>query len=458
MALFSRAYSIRVIAGSLALDPDGDPSQPDGVRVEVELPEGSRLNTEVPVEDLGIPIDLPGIDRALREDIAFALPTQFTEPLRAALGSTPPGEPVFVEFRRPFGYLPVLPWERILRPALTVPLLRLPFTSVPAVSGTDLLEIAVCAPATGTPLVAELLRAFVADPPMRTHVNLFAAPGDGPLAVPAGLDVTVHQPPASVEDTPALSGPEAPVGSPDELENPWLRWIVEAIAPGSIDVMHVIAPGRLSRNFGLLDLGASPTGGENPRELRLVSAGQLLSCLTQLGAWSVGLTSVGVGEAALRLIAHRMSGLLSGPVLMHAPRPGSWTDLAAAHRFLSAPETGLPPVTSALTISCHPAWVQAASSVPGPAAKDEALEREIIVTAKDCTLDKGVTGQELRGPVEPPAWLAANQRLLERWTSGLIGTETEPLPAEHAATGVSQALKFISSTIEDTVRERGGSR
>jgi hypothetical protein len=57
-------------------------------------------------------------------------------------------------------------------------------------------------------------------------------------------------------------------------------------------------------------------------------------------------------------------------------------------------------------------------------------------------------------------WLAASQRILERYASSLIGTDTDPEESETAADGVTNALKFISDTIEgtvqDTVREDGG--
>ena len=93
--------------------------------------------------------------------------------------------------------------------------------------------------------------------------------------------------------------------------------------------------------------------------------------------------------------------------------------------------------------------------------KDSALERELTNAIADLTLDKGVTGDELRGSVQPPAWLASNQRILERYTSSLIGTDANPEESEAAAGGVTDALKFISDafegTVGDTVREDRGS-
>ena len=72
-------------------------------------------------------------------------------------------------------------------------------------------------------------------------------------------------------------------------------------------------------------------------------------------------------------------------------------------------------------------------------------------------------GRWRRAPrtVQPPAWLASNQRILERYTSSLIGTDANPEESEAAAGGVTDALKFISDafegTVRDTVREDRGS-
>jgi hypothetical protein len=457
-ALLSRAYPISVIAGSLVLDTDHTSPEPVGVRVEVDSPQGCRLCYEIPVEELGIPLDLHGIDRALSGKAELALPSGLQEGLQVALAPIVPGVPVWLEFRRPFGYLPVIPWERLLQPVLGAPMLRLPFSAVPAVAGTDPLRIALCAPRAGTTVLREFLQEVVPALPARTHVDVFTADPDGPSAAPAGLDVTFHEPRDTLDEDLEPQGSSVDQGVAVYLDNPWLRWMVEAIQPESVDVVHFICPARLSRNFGLLDFGASPTGKKSERGLRVVSAGQLLSCLTELGAWSVSFASLGPGEAGLRIMAHRMTGLLSGPVVLHAPAAGYAADLADAYRFLYGSEP--PPASPAVAMSCHPSRLQATEVAPS--AKEEELDRELISAVVDYTLDKGAVGEELRGPGQPPAWLAANQRILERYTSSLLGTEADPHESEDAAGGVSDALKFISDAIEGTVEggtvreDRGG--
>jgi hypothetical protein len=458
-ALFSSIYAIPVITGSLVLDSDRTPPNPDRLRVEVNIPEGPLLYEEIPVEELGIPVDLRGIAKALSEGPELALPTEFHEALRSALASLEPAQAVWLDFRRPLGYLPVMPWERLLRPAFVNPILRLPFSAVPAVVGTQSLRIAVCAPAEQAPLLREFLQTVVPGLPTRTRVDVFTRDSSASADAPAGIDVTFHEPPTATVDEHSTSAEALTIeygNAPKEIENPWLRWMVETIAPESIDVMHIICPGRISRNFGLLDFGISPTGAAMSRTLRLVSAGQLLSCLTQIGAWSLSLAPPETGEAGLRVIAHRLAGLLSGPVVVHAPAAGCATELADAYRFLYAPVPASPPATSTVTIVCHPGWRQEAGLTTGSLAKGGELERELFDAIESCTLDKGVLRSELRGPVDPPAWLAANQRILEQWTASVYSTELHPV--ESRDDGVADALRFISDAIEGSVRKHGGSR
>src|SRR6516165_3403768 len=160
-SLLSRTYAIPVIAGSLVLDTDRTAPEPDGVLVEVDIAEGCRLHQEISLEQLGIPLDLHGIDKALSKRSELVLPSGLGEELRVALAPTPRRAPVWLEFRRPFGYLPVIPWERLVQPLLGIPVLRLPFSAVPAVVRSSSLTIALCAPLAGTAALVEFLQEVV---------------------------------------------------------------------------------------------------------------------------------------------------------------------------------------------------------------------------------------------------------------------------------------------------------
>jgi hypothetical protein len=259
--------------------------------------------------------------------------------------------------------------------------------------------------------------------PDDTEVEVFAAPGGRRLAGARG--VVVHEP------------PEHDVRVADELESPWMRWIAQTITPRSVDVVCVLAPGRLSRSYGMLDLGHSPKGEACPTGIRLVSTAQLLACLTHVGAWSVSFEATH-GQAALRLLAHRMTALVSGPVLL-GPAGGDPADLAEAMCFLYTHARPHPPATHGLMVSCHPRRVH--DRGPSAAAKRPHLAHDLDQAIEQCTPS-----------IAPgaPAWAAANQRLLERWTAGLIGIERDPGDSEAASQGVTDALHFIAGTIEES--------
>ncbi len=458
-ALLSRAYAIPVIGLSLLIDTERLSRQPVGVRIEVELPDGPRLLRDLTLEELGLPLDLPGIDRALTSGVTLQLPAGVHDELRTALEpALTAGEPVWLDFRRPFGHLPAIPWERLLQPHLGVAMLRLPFTAVPAAAGTDPLMVAVCAPWPGAPALRDFLTTVVPALPPHAQVHVFTADMELRKQRPAPAGVIFHEPPADIDvvvETPVLTTDR---GEGAEYENPWLRWMAQTIAPDSVDVVHFICAARLSRNLGMLDFGASPTGRESAQELRLVTTAQLLACLTRLGAWSATFawpdsSSPQHGEAGLRILAHRLTGLMSGPVVVQAPAAGLADDLAGAYRFLFSPTPEPAPTTPTVTLACHPSVVRLASG-GAPRPLHEALASRIETAFHECTLDRGILRGELRGSTEPPAWLASSQRLLERWTSAALPTEPEPADTAYDS-GVTAALSFISSTIEASVRERG---
>jgi hypothetical protein len=230
----------------------------------------------------------------------------------------------------------------------------------------------------------------------------------------------------------------------------------------TVDVVHLVCPARVSDNYGMLDFGSSPAGEESPRSIRLVSVGQLLACLTQLGAWSLsvampdGAGTSRRGEAGLRIFLHRMTGLLSGPVTLQAPA-GPAAELAAAYRFLYAPAPQSVPVTPSLMVACHPHLVRSRTTGAAPAqgADDESAAR-IESALRNCTLDADVLRKARQDQSEPTAWVASSQRILERWTSNALGAEVDPTVTTTASRGVTDALQFISKSIESSVRGKEG--
>jgi hypothetical protein len=451
--LLNRAYPLTVIGASLDLEEDAEPGEPLGVHVEVDLPDDVRLQRDLGLDDLGLPLDLRGIDSALGKRLPMSLPHAWHLELLRALEPAPKDEPVWLDFRRPFGHLPAIPWERLMLPQLGFPLLRLPFSAVPPPELPSDLRIAVCAPWSGTPALRDFLGRVIPVVP-GARVEVFAP--DGGTGEPRVPGVTFHRPPP---DDDAIPPPDSADEGPD---NPWLRWMLGAIGTDTVDVVHVICPGRVSDNFGMLDFGSSPSGTENPRTIRLVSVAQLLSFLTRIGAWSLTIAQPAIeaarrGEAGLRIFTHRMTGLLSGPVVLQAPN-GPVEELASAYRFLYAPGLQEIPVAPSLMLACHPGLVRSRTTASSYPRTPDAVAEQIERATRECTLDPDVLLTARQDSSQPYAWVASSQRILERWTSNLLGTEVDPGVSGTTSRGVTDALSFISKSIESSVRERGGDR
>lgn len=460
--LLNRAYPLTTIGASLDLDTEQDRPLARGVHVEVDVPGGVRLQRDLSLQDLGIPLDLYGIDRSLATDGPLDLPRAWLEQLRAALEPVAPGEPVWLDFRRPFGHLPAMPWERLLQPHLGVPLLRLPFSAIPAAATTNALSVTVCAPWAGTAALREYLSTVVPSLP-GARFDVFTLDHEARSDVPAGAVVLFHDPPSEDPATVPVSSSSGGRPDDDDLDNGWLRWMADTMAPQSVDVLHVICGARVSRNYGLLDFSQSPTGPESDSPLRMVGVAQLLACLTQLGAWSLSLALADVratshGEAGLRIFGHRMTGLLSGPVTLQAPAAGHADELAAAYRFLYTPGPQPAPLTPTLALACHPTLARSKTGHPSGSPEEQELARALEGTVSRCTVDADVLQAARQDPSESSAWVTSSQRLLERWTSTAVGGTEDPAASVSSNRGVTDALAFISSVIEDTVRGKGRDR
>jgi hypothetical protein len=110
-------------------------------------------------------------------------------------------------------------------------------------------------------------------------------------------------------------------------------------------------------------------------------------------------------------------------------------------------------------LACHPSLVRSRTTSTSPArGKDDEAAERIERALQDCTLDADVLLKARRSTTEPTAWVASSQRILERWTSNLLGTEVDPAVSSTVSRGVTDALSFISKSIESSVRAKGEDR
>ncbi len=142
-----------------------------------------------------------------------------------------------------------------------------------------------------------------------------------------------------------------------QLRSPWLLWMRDALRGRSIDVMHFVCHGYLTRDRGALLFAQSPMERTDRYLAGPVGQTELATFLTQLGAWSTAFTSVwdDNSEPGLRALADDIAQSRPGPLLMHTvrhdPPAGAVTD---AYRFLYGIEPMDAPKSSSLFMYCQP--------------------------------------------------------------------------------------------------------
>lgn len=431
----------------------------------VVLADGRRTaQVDVPAETVGVPADLGRLRLQVAEP-RFHLPPAALEELRRALHepSRPADEPIWLSLRRPWGHLPAVPWERLLQAALGVPLIRAPFPSLPPVATPDQLRVVVCASSSGTSkafaladLVDEVVDQLsrVAE---RVRMDVFTDAASFPDVV---RTLDRHRDPRTVRvhDPRALAGRErpAPGTTPgSELADPWLAWVSDVVGPDGIDVLHIIAPGHVSSDYGGVVLPALPASARNTDAQRVLGAADLAMFQRLTGAWLLGLTVArpGMNGVGLRLLAHRTAQQWAGPVVLYDPYvdPTQGTELSTMYPWLLRRATGAPR-TPALTVYCH----RSSSVTPAEGertrgatwAQPPLYVRELL---QDLTLARGRTLDLIHGVNAAPAWVTANQRALERAAAPLLERgSVEPTTSAQQALrrGIEDALKLVSAALE----------
>jgi hypothetical protein len=456
-AILQEQYAIPVITCSLALPPL-TPDQPsEDPRVRFQLQVGTEMLHDVSVSstEMKLPPTLKAIARNAGVRKLY-LPQRVIDEFRRQLKGRPAAEPIWLRLGSPSGHLAAVPWEHLFQPRLRAPVLRLPEVALPALATGPPLEIVVCAsqPRTRSQYdlreqLANYLDEVRDTVPGATRVTVFTdLPGGRSEFEDADHDIKVHE----LTETVDAGVTERPGGT---IENTWLRWVAATLGDASVDVAHFICPGHLASSFGALWLDAraeTTSGARGP----LVQAAELCAFLAHVGAWATGFTipSVRSWPAGIRVLAHRVMKELTGPVVIDAPhhRKGA-PGVGAAYRLLFGPPPIAAPCSPGLAIYVHPQRVHEA--VPAAAVSESALffETRTIKYVQDLTLAGTPLEEKLTSETEPPRWLAASQRALERVASELLiaGVNTKYTEAAHQ--GVHDALKFMQRLLAEHTDE-----
>jgi hypothetical protein len=453
--LLKRQYDLIVLKVRLAAGGD----EP---RIVVEL-EVKDNGEPVPVRTwqfaaaaFGVPARLDR--RATRgSGYAFAVPADLIAGLKDWIQANHiPGTPLWIHLVKPYGYLGMLPWERLLQQELGVPLLRLPdFVVQPPRETPSTLDVLLCSSVPVAkedfPVVEQLavlverLRDAV---PRRTRFHVFT---DGQVVDQArsaferrgllGTTVTIYPP----DQARAYAVPETDSDLPDRsdrLSNPWLLWMRQALAGRSIDVAHFVCHGYLAHDRGALALAESPLVNQDAGSARFVGTAELRSFLTQIGAWSSIFSSPprNYSEMGLRQLADTIAQLRPGPVVHHEiALDQEGAALAGAYKLLFSGTPEQPPPSPALFIYCQPFRVKTFG-----AATRGLTARSAPPVDRVPELDAYYAASE-----NVPAWVAASERYVEECELNL----QKRRPEEGAAPDPSGDRERTTASLEQTLQQ-----
>jgi len=348
--------------------------------------------------------------------------------------------PLWLHLVKPYGFLGMVPWERLLQPHLNLPMLRLPnFLANPPRESPSVLDVILCGslPAAKESFMvmehlSHITEGILNTVPRRTTIHVFVGQDHyhelkNSFQQKGLLDgsVILYDP----ENASSYAPLEATLQVSDRsgrIDNPWLLWIRDSLGGRSIDIAHFVCHGYLALDRGAMAFAESPTRNEDRRMARFVGAAELTAFLTQVGAWSVAFSSPenNYCEMGLRQLADTIAQLRPGPVVHHElPLDITCQAVIDIYRFLFGPPSEAPPLSPALFTYCHPLRL---ATLHGEVAKP-CYSRRVIPEAKE-TVPSGVvlgshmgtvTSDSVLGSIydkeeNVPGWIAASERFLEQ--------------------------------------------
>ena len=392
------------------------------VRFELQGKTGRSLETlhewSCYAKEIGLPYRL---DRrsAEGEGPYFSLPKRLIHELGEAIWDlTERREPLWLHLVKPYGYLGIVPWEKLLHlEGLSNPVLRLPDFIVPPPRETRrALDVVLCI---STPVSErnfpavqylevvsrQILRA--AKRKVRLHIFMDKRWRHFGHGADLGPDVRFYD----AEKAADYSVPRATSNIRDQderVENPWLLWMRDALEGQSVDVVHFLCHGYFANDRGAIAVSESPVLNKDKEYARYIGPAELTTFLTQLGAWAVGFTCIpnNYSRVGLRALADTIGQLRPGSVLHHnlADDPHAKA-LGEAYRFLFSPEPEEPFVVPGdLFMYCQPHRVRGAMGAP------------TLISDFDLGLppESPDISDIFEHEERVPSWLAASQRFLEQ--------------------------------------------
>lgn len=406
----------------------------------------------VPMEALGLPRASDRRDRRRAQHellhARFALPSDAREWLGARLGAilVGPDEPLWLEIRRAFPELALVPWEALLLPLTPGPVLHLPsFVVPPRYLAQGTLRMAICAssPRAKTPfdvaayvssLAGSLRHAGI--PTLELHVFTDADAYDRLAGLP---DAVVHDPRGAPPGEAARDGDLRDA----RVRSPWLLWMLDALRSTPTDLVHFVGPGYFADDRGALSLARTPRENDDRQRSHFVGAEELAAFLNLAGALGVGLSQpvLNVWSHGLALLAHELAHLRPGPIVLHREAERE-AELGEVYGFLFAPTPREAPRDPRLTLYCHPQRVARFAEAELPIAAKLSMAQQRVVRREKRPLARGEERAE-------PTWkrtmrLAADQALVGVANRAALGENEEAVQR-----GAAEAQRLLDELLGD---------
>jgi hypothetical protein len=362
-----------------------------------------------------------------------------------------PNSVLWMHFKHPYGVLGAVPWERDLQPAIGIPLLRIPDAFPEQDRSSSAIDLALVAtapapegPSLAAQLGAQVATAIAAGIGDRLRLHVF-----GDLEAREFLRNELSGLPVRRVEVYDFERPRRTDGYTGELRNGWLRWIRQAMAGRTLDVVHFIVHGNALGQEGAILTPLEPDSPDRAYPVS-VQCGELKAFLTQVGALVVGFSRPpdNYSDFGLRRLVDDLGAVRAGPVLLHDQALDP--DLAALQKcyaFLTSTTPALPPASPSLMLMAQPKQVYVQESTVLPTSPGD-----------DLPPSSGAVKEHFERE-ETPMWLSAAERYLEQQQGELIRyrqsldarTPTSSEQAHYA--GVESAIRKVRQVVDKYAQE-----
>ena len=325
-----------------------------GTFVELALERWGHASKEVLKK-----LSFSGEDFGLRDKLArdestekepFSFPAVLSSKIKTEIGKRydvgkQPAE-LWLKFDHPSGYLNLVPWEHNLQPRLKVPILRLPKSYFsPGVLSGGRFDIAIFASAprakgqfSVVSHVQQLVQNAITNLPQPVfHVFVEAKYHADMLRISESIEnFRVYDPNRSSRFPEARQ--KSSISTPTNVENPWLRWMLDELAAVTVDSICFIGHGYFANDRGAIALAQSPIVNRDSNWARFVGASELSIFMSQLGAWSVLFSSIenNFSLIGLKSVGFELADMRPGPIVVHDMETDrQFDELAQAMKYIS---------------------------------------------------------------------------------------------------------------------------